>query len=104
MTFYNPLHEKFARFAGREVNATEHTTTRHFKTLGVTHTSTSVVIDENDPAVAELRAAVEAAGYSLRLWTPSSAGTADYRVDRFNANIEKGEDGKYRIQPPFKLG
>lgn len=104
MTFYNPLHEKFAHFAGREVKVTEETTTRHFEFLNITHTSTNIIIDKDDPAIAELRDAVKAAGLTLRIWTENSAGTMDHRVDRLNVSVVKGEDGKYTIQPSFRLG
>lgn len=97
------LSQQFAQFAGRAVNAIEKTETLKLKHLGDI-TVTSVHIDDKDPAVAELRAAVEAAGLALRLWTPGSMGTMDYRLDRLNAGIEKAPDGKYRIGHSFTLG
>ena len=100
------LSQQFAKFAGRAVKAQD--ITHHVRVGDATYPVTHVEIDQNDPAVAELRAAVQAAGLSLRLWTPGSMGTMDYRLDRLNAGIEKAADGTYRIghrfhqQPPVK--
>lgn len=96
------LSKQFAQFAGREVNAKE--ITQNIKIGDTTYPITEVHLDKNDPAVAELTAAVQAAGLKLRLWTPGSVGTMDYRLDRLNANVEKAADGKWRISSSFTLG
>ncbi len=98
------LSEQFKKFAGREVIATEQTSTRHYKHLGITHTSTHVTLDDNDPAIKELTEAVKAAGLTLRLWLPETFGTMDFREDRLNVNVDKAADGKYRIGNRFTIG
>lgn len=103
MSFNADLSQQFAKFAGREVNAVEKTETLKLKHLGDI-TVTSVHIDDKDPAVAELAAAVAAAGLQLRLWAPGMMGTMDFRTDRLNANVEKAPDGKYRLGHSFTLG
>ncbi len=96
------LSKKFARFAGREVNAREKT--RNVKIGDTVYPITEVSLDEKDPAVAALATAVRKAGLELRLWIPGMAGTCDYRLNRLNAHVEKADDGKFRIGSSFTLG
>lgn len=96
------LSKQFAKFAGREVIAVEKV--QNIKIGDTTYPIHEVHLDDNCPAVAELSAAVKAAGLHLRLWTPGSMGTMDYRLDRLNANVEKASDGKWRIGSSFTLG
>ncbi len=98
------LSEQFKKFAGREVNATEQTSSRYYKFLDKTITSTYVTLDDNDPAVKELEAAVKAAGLELRIWLPGTAGTTDMVDNRLNVDVEKAADGKYRFGARFTIG
>ena len=95
---------QFAKFAGREVNVTERQTKPRL--IGKTYYSETIpVLDSNDPAVAELTAAAQKAGFELRLnFPPHGFGTRDYRLDRLNADVVKASDGKYRIGSSFSLG
>lgn len=89
----------FNQFAGREVPMREDSFTfkgREYKQLDLA--------DRNDATVRELEQHAKDNGLSLRLWWNGVAGTADYRLDRVNAHIEKEADGKYRIAPRFTLG
>ncbi len=96
------LSKQFRRFAGREVKVSEKI--RSYTVASQTFTATTVHLHKNNPAVKELATAVKAAGLQLRLWTASSIGTMDYRLDRLNARVEKHEDGTYRIGKLFTLG
>lgn len=96
------LSKKFAKFAGREVNAVEKT--QNVKIGDTVYPITEVRLGKDDPAVTELVAAVKAAKLELRLWLPGMMGTMDYRLNRLNAHVEKGTDGKYRIGSSFTLG
>lgn len=96
------LSKKFAKFAGREVNAVEKNF--DYKIGDTTYPMTEVHLAKDDPAVAELNAAVKKANLSLRLWLPGMMGTMDYRLNRLNAHVEKAADGKYRIGSSFTLG
>ena len=96
------LSKQFAKFAGREVKAIEKT--QNVKIGDTVYPITEVHLASDCPAVAELTAAVKAAGLQLRLWTPGSMGTMDYRLDRLNAGVEKAADGKFRISSSFTLG
>jgi hypothetical protein len=89
----------FNKFAGREVPMKE----EPFTIRGRTYTQVKLA-DENDPTVQALRDEAKAHGLSMRVWWPGIAGTADFRMDRVNAHIEKGTDGKYRVGPRFDLG
>jgi hypothetical protein len=89
----------FNKFAGREVPMKE----EPFVIRGKTYTQVRLA-DENDPTVKELHDDAKAKGLSLRLWWPGMAGTADFRMDRVNAHIEKATDGKWRISNRFDLG
>lgn len=97
------LSQLFGKFAGRAVNAREETHKLQLKNLG-DFDITEVHIDPQDPAVAELAAAAQAAGLELRLWTPGSVGTMDFVVTRLNAGVEKAADGTFRITNNFSLG
>lgn len=96
------LSKQFAKFAGREVKAVEKT--QNVKIGNDTYPISEVRLDKDCPAVAELAAAVKAAGLQLRLWTPGMMGTMDYRLDRLNVHVAKAPDGKYRIGSSFNLG
>ena len=89
----------FNQFAGREVAMREDTFTfkgREYKQLDLA--------DRNDATVTEMEKFAKDNGLQLRLWWNGIAGTMDYRLDRVNAHIEQGTDGKYRIAPRFDLG
>ncbi|TAL38955.1 MAG: hypothetical protein EPN97_03185 [Alphaproteobacteria bacterium] len=89
----------FNKFAGREVPMKE----EPFVIRGKTYTQVRLANDD-DPTVGELEQEAKKNGLKLRLWWPGVAGTADFRMDRVNAHIEKGKDGKYRIGNRFDLG
>lgn len=89
----------FNRFAGREIPMREDTFTfkgRQYEQLNLA--------DQNDPTVKEMEDFAKGQGLQLRLWWNGIAGTADYRMNRVNAHIEKAVDGKYRVAPRFNLG
>jgi hypothetical protein len=95
------LSKQFARFAGREVDATERKQSHVFG--GKTYESVSVSLSDTDPVIAEIR---KAAGHlTLRVWTPDSIGTMDFRLDRLNIYVDKDPaDGKYKVGNRFHLG
>jgi hypothetical protein len=85
------LDTDFNRFAGKEVDVIETVeNTKHGRV-------SSMRVVEHSPVVDELRAALEEAGFSLRLWLPGLAGTSDHRTYRVNVHVNKDADGKYRI-------
>lgn len=63
----------------------------------------AVKLDPQDAAVTELRAAVQALGYKLRIWLPNGIGTMDYRTDRVNVRISPDMNGVYRMGG-FRIG
>ena len=97
------LSEIFGQFAGREVDALE-VVNKH--TMGGTeHPLTHVVvISYNDPALAELYQFAAKKGYTVRVWTEGTRGTTDYIETCLNVDVAKETDGKFRIQPNFRLG
>ena len=60
--------------------------------------------DKDDATLAEMKQVAEQNGLILRLWWEGIMGTMDYRTDRINAHIEKGNDGKWRIADKFDIG
>lgn len=86
----------FNAYAGREVaacvNPDPRTGAAPFK------------LDPQDPALAELRAAVASIGYHLRVLTPASVVTRDYRIDRVNIRVELDDTGTARIANSFTIG
>lgn len=96
------LSEIFGQFAGREVDATEITNKR---TIGGTeYTLTHVEINHSDPAITELKAFAKEKGYLVRLWAEGDVGTCDWIDNRVNVDITQEADGKFRIQPTFRIG
>lgn len=96
------MSKHFNKFAGREVSVTENP--QELTIGGKTYKFLSPQIAAKDPATAELRAEAKKMGLSLREWLPESAGTCDFDTSRLNIDIEKHEDGKYRIGNRFMLG
>lgn len=92
------LKKTFAKYAGREVDATE---TVHQTKWG---DFTSVHLNQADPVLTSLFQEAAQAGLEVRLWTPGTAGTCDHVVTRLNVYVEKEPDGKYRITDNFHLG
>jgi len=93
----------FNKFAGREVPMTE--TKRTFNIGGRAITVNDIQpADKNDPAIREMHDTAKKHGMTLRLFWPGMAGTCDYRTDRINANIEKADDGKWRVAKHFQIG
>lgn len=88
----------FDKFSGREVATIGNKNTPPFPGFNAT-----VKLDPKDPAIAELRQAVEAAGFSLRIWLPNGVGTMDYRTDRVNVHVGPDMGGVYRMGG-FKVG
>jgi hypothetical protein len=91
------LDRDFNRFAGKEVDVVETVNNTKYGRVS----SSSVV--EPSPVVDELRAALDEAGFSLRLWLPGFAGTSDHRSNRVNVYVNKDADGRYRIGR-FEIG
>lgn len=95
----------FSRFAGREVPMKEEPFEIELKSLGMTHKGVNISpADENDPVLKEMHEEAKKNGLSLRVWWKGVVGTMDYRTDRVNAHIEKGDDGKWRVSPRFNIG
>lgn len=91
----------FLQFANREVSVAERN--RNFEIDGEKHLEQVLSIAINDTAVAELTAAVEEIGYSLRTFLPNSRGTTDHRRNRANVHIERDDAGVYRMSR-FRIG
>ena len=79
----------FDKFSGREVETVN--------SANPANGRESVKLSPQDPAIAELRAAVEAVGCSLRVWLPNGIGTMDYRPNRVNVRLMPDNQGVYRI-------
>jgi hypothetical protein len=96
------LSARFAAFAGRPVAAADTPVTHERR--GRTYHLNRIVIEENCPTLAALRAAVAAAKLQLRLIVPGKMYTQDYRLDRLNAYLAKKDDGTYCLGTQFRLG
>jgi hypothetical protein len=92
------LAKAFNKFSGREVSVTE--TNENYKGRSYTRAE----IADNDATISEIRAAAAAMGLKVRVWLPGTMGTMDYRTDRLNVNVAKGNDNKYRVQSNFRIG
>lgn len=92
------LAELFNKFAGAEVDVKE----KMVEYRGQQYPECR--LNEDDATVKEMREFASENGLTLRLWTPGSAGTMDFRTDRVNAHIAKEHDGKWRVQPNFNIG
>lgn len=94
----------FNQFAGKEVPMVEEDIEMDFKHLGkITFTEVRLA-DQNDATVKAMADHAKANNLNLRLWWPGTVGTMDFRMNRVNANIEKGDDGKWRVSKDFRLG
>lgn len=87
----------FEKFANREVDTHIDPPTPASRGRAVAK------LNPQDEAVSELRQAVEAAGFSLRVWMPNSIGTMDYRTNRVNVHIAPDMQGVYRMGN-FRIG
>lgn len=87
----------FEKFAGREVDTVN--------SANPANGRESVKIDPQDPALMELRVAIEDIGCMLRVFTPSAMmGTMDYRPNRVNITLMPDDTGIYRIPKSWKMG
>ena len=99
----NNISHIFNKFAGREIDMNE--VNRTITVGGQAYPYVDVQpADDNDPLLQDMENEAQKNGLSLRVWWPGMAGTMDYRLDRVNAHIEKGTDGKWRIGNRFDLG
>lgn len=93
----------FNKFAGKEVPMT--VTSRTMNIGGQTYTFNDVQpARKDDPVLKAMHAEAKKNGLSLRVMWEGMAGTADLRLDRANASIEKSADGKWRVSSRFTLG
>ena len=64
-------------------------------------------LDESDSTVQAFKKAAAAEGLSLKLWLPNSEGALIIREDgkptHLVGHIDKAPDGKWRIQPKFRV-
>ncbi len=95
----NNISRAFNKFAGREIPMTKEV--HEFR--GKKYESVRIE-DENHPTLVEMRELAESMGLKLRLWTPDSMGTMDYRLDRLNAHVVEDPTGKFVISSKFDLG
>lgn len=103
MAAHDDISRLFNRFAGKEIGMVE--SSRNVRIGGKDQVRTVArLADPQNPMIAEMREAAASAGLHLRVWQPGSVGTRDFRSDRVNARIEKGNDGKYRIANRFDIG
>lgn len=100
----NDVSHLFNKFAGREVAMTERTETVDFKHIGKQTFTVVEPANKDEPLFKEMQSEAKKHGLSLRLFWPGMMGTMDYRTDRVNANIEKGDDGKWRVGKHFGIG
>ncbi len=94
--------KEFNKFAGKEVQVTQVVHKRIRR--GVEETMTETMLDPNDPVIAEMNHVAEVHGMILRTSLPGQMGTDDARWDRVNVDIEKDNDGKYRVRKNFNIG
>jgi hypothetical protein len=84
------------QFLNQKVEVTEHR--RTFQLGGKPYTFTEVEYVESDRTITALKTAAGGEGLYLRVFTPGTMGTTDWRTDRLNAYVEKSPDGShYRI-------
>ena len=93
----------FGKFSGQPVRMVEEPYELKSRHLG-TIKGVQLKLDPDDPTVSDMKEAAAQAGLQLRLWWPGTGGTADYRLDRVNASIEKSDDGQWRISDDFSIG
>lgn len=92
----------FNKFAGKEISVTE--SHHEIDIGGKKYPITEVNPDPNDSTLRQMHKVAKAHGLSLRVFFPGWGGTCDYRIDRMNAHVEKGADGKYRVTNNFGIG
>jgi hypothetical protein len=92
----------FNQYAGKEVQVTE--SHRSMNIGGHTYNFDEVSPVDNEPTLAAMKKTAEDNGLSLRVFFPGWGGTCDYDTSRVNANVDKGVDGKWRVQSGFSLG
>lgn len=93
----------FNKFANKEVQIIEEERTYESPRLGKIP-YTHVEIAENEPTFKEMQEIAKAKNLSLRIWLPGTAGTADFRMDRVNVDVDKDEKGTWRVGKSFRLG
>src|SRR3954471_13961511 len=102
MTPKKSITEIFNQFAGKEIQVVE--TTQNFVIGGKNYPVTDVTPASNEPTLQAMKNAAAQNGLKLRVWFPGTVGTMDFRTDRVNAHVNKGADGKYRVQNNFNIG
>jgi len=92
----NPA-DQFQRFVGRPVKIIEekYSRTNH---KGETKEYVEETYDENDATISEIRVAAREADLRLRVWTPKTVGTMDFRTDRINVKMENVGEGFFQIK------
>ena len=94
----------FWKFAVREVPLIEKPYEIEIEGLDTIEGTQIELADQNDPTLAEMNQIASQNGLNLRVWWPGIMGTMDYRTDRVNAHIKKGDDGKWRVADNFNIG
>ncbi len=92
----------FNKYAGKEIRVDE---TYVFLSFGKRNYAYGDVKPAKDDLVLKaMKRAARENGYTLRVWFSESSRSCDYRKDRLNVHITKGEDGKYRVSDKFTIG
>ena len=92
----NPA-DQFQRFVGRPVKIIEKNYSRtNYK--GETKEYVEETYDENDATISEIRVVARDADLKLRIWTPKTVGTMDFRTDRINVKMENVGEGFFQIK------
>ena len=92
------LIEVFEKFVGREVNAAKETV----RVAG--YNIERLCLADGEMLISEMQKEANKNGLILRVQWPDVAVTMGRQVNRVNAYLEKGEDGKWRVSPRFKIG
>lgn len=93
----------FNKFAGQEIRMTEKKINIKIGKDTYPHTQIEPA-DPKDPLITGMEETAKKAGMSLRLGWPGVMHTPNVKMNRVNARIEKGDDGKWRIGKKFMLG
>ncbi len=80
------LKKIFGKFAGKELKDPNRTTR------------------DCDDVLDSMKAAAKKNGLHLRMWFPGTIGTMELRLDRVNAHVKQGKDGKFRVSNRFEIG
>ncbi len=92
----------FNKYAGKEIQVEEKYVFLSFGRSSYAYGD--IKPDKNDPVLKAMKRAASEKGLTLRVWFSESTRSCDYRKDRLNVHVTKGEDGKYRVSDKFTIG